>query len=129
MRGFRRHHFAIDGLAWLAALMLLLAPALVPALWRLQAAADPLAWVQVCTSNGLMQAQPGGEPMPNPAERAIQRDGDRVALQAPTPMPLAAEVTLALPAQASTERPCARAVPARPLLPWACAQARAPPAA
>ncbi len=110
----------------------LLLLALAPAVSRLQAALDPLAWVPVCTSGGLVQAlsQPDGKPMPNPADHA-RWGSDGAPLPAPSHAhaPAPNELGLTVAASGSTEHPCRSPawVPTPP--PWLQAQARAPPVA
>jgi hypothetical protein len=123
----RRYRALSGALALLAMLMLALAPALP----RLHAELDPRAWVPVCTAAGLVhtQWQPDGTPMPNPAERAMQGDAACAALQAHAQALPAADVVLARPTLAGTERPRQHAARAPVVLVWTHAQPRAPPLA
>jgi hypothetical protein len=123
----RRTRSRVGGVALLALLLL----ALAPLLSRLQSQADPLAWVQVCTGAGLMQAQtlPDGDPMPNPAEHLLHGDGASPAVhQQPHALP-AAVVVLNLPASAADGPPVAVETAAWHTPLWHRAQARAPPRA
>lgn len=123
----RRCRGLAGGLALLAVLML----ALVPAMSRLQAVADPLAWVQVCTPGGLVlaQTQPSGEPMPNPADHIRLGDGASASLQAHAHVLPAAAVAWALPAVPGAALPVAGQAAAAQAPLWRHAQARAPPRA
>ena len=116
--------------AWLALLSLCLL-ALAPTLARLHAAVDPLAWVPVCTTQGLQQGQTAadGRALPNPAEQLRGGDSLFLALQGALPGLPATEQTAGpalLPGDAPT---VASAATPRTAAPWAGAQARAPPAA
>lgn len=116
--------------AWLALLSLCLL-ALAPTLARLHAAVDPLAWVPVCTTQGLQQGQTAadGRALPNPAEQLRGGDSLFLALQGALPGLPATEQTAGpalLPGDAPT---AASAATPRTAPPWAGAQTRAPPAA
>ena len=116
--------------AWLALLSLCLL-ALAPTLARLHAAVDPLAWVPVCTTQGLQQGQTAmdGRALPNPAQELRGGDSLFLALQGGLPGLPATEQT-AVPAPLPGDAPtAASAATPRTAPPWAGAQARAPPAA
>jgi hypothetical protein len=127
MHGTRRMRSRVGGVVLLALLLL----ALAPLGSRLQAQADPLAWVQVCTGAGLVQAQtqPDGDPMPNPAEHLRPGDGaSPVAQQQAHALPAAA-VALTLPAAPAGGPPAPDEAAAWHAPLWHRAQARAPPRA
>ncbi len=121
----RRYRLLIGTVAMLAMLWLVLAPAVS----RVQAAADPLAWVPVCTAGGLAQAlsQPDGTPMPNPADRGRPVDGLGCWSQQTTFLLPAAELALTFPAADGAPGPVASGAPLRLAPSRARAQARAPP--
>jgi len=125
LRCTRRERWRVGGLAVVAMLLL----ALAPALSRMQAAADPLAWVQVCTAGGLVQAQtqPDGEPMPNPAEHLRLGHGATASLQAHAHALPTADVVLAQPNRPGHEPPVGQPEAAAQAPLWRQAQARAPP--
>ena len=127
MRAVRSH---LRRGTWLALLSLWLL-ALAPTLARLQAAADPLAWVPVCTSQGLVQGQtaPDGSPLPNPADHLRPGDSLLAALQGQVSAPGLAAVVLAVPALPAEALPAVPPHAGRPAPAWAGAQARAPPTA
>lgn len=127
MRGTRSTRRLGGWLALLSLWLLVLAPTLA----RLHAAVDPLAWVPVCTTQGLQQGQTAmdGRALPNPAEELRGGDSLFLALQGGLHGLPATEQT-AGPAQLASDAPVgASAATPRPAPPWAGAQARAPPAA
>lgn len=116
--------------AWLALVSLWLLT-LAPTLARWHAAMDPLAWVPVCTSQGLLQGQtaPDGSALPNPAQHLRGSESLFLSLQGTPPAIEADEMAVALPSLPAAA-PAAAPIAARhEASPWARAQARAPPAA
>lgn len=116
--------------AWLALLSLWLLT-LAPTLARLHAAMDPLAWVSVCTSQGLLQGQTAadGRSLPNPAEQVRGGDSLFLALQGAMPALPAAAPAPPVPVLAADALAAVAATAEHTAPPWAGAQARAPPAA
>ncbi len=127
MQRTRRH---LRGGTWLA-LIALWWLALAPALVRIHAANDPLAWVPVCTSQGLVQGQTAvdGTALPNPAENLRVDAALTATLQAPVHAVAAETVSWVGPTPASDAPAVTAAATPGPTPVWAGALARAPPVA
>jgi hypothetical protein len=114
----------------LLALLSLWVLTLAPTLARWHAAMDPLAWVPVCTSQGLLQGQtaPDGSALPNPAQHLRGAESLFLSLQGTPPAIEAVEQAVALPTL-PVDAPAATSIAVQhSASPWARAQARAPPA-
>ena len=95
------------------------------------AANDPLAWVPVCTSQGLVQGQTAvdGTALPNPAENLRVDAALTATLQAPVHAVAAETVSWVGPTPASDAPAVTAAATPGPTPVWAGALARAPPVA
>lgn len=116
--------------AWLALLSLWWL-ALAPTLVQFHATSDPLAWVPICTSQGLVQGQttPEGAALPNPAEHLRADAALTAALHGPVHALAAGTVVLAVPAGAAEAPAISAPESLGPPPVWSGARARAPPAA